>query len=99
MLLVLDDGQIAVGDCAAVQYSGAGGRDPLFLADAYLPFLQEQVRPLLEGREVEEFRAMARHFCELRFDGRPMHTALRYGLTQALLGRAGQGPAPARAAR
>ena len=28
---------------------------------------------------------MAGHFCDLRFDGRPMHTALRYGLTQALL--------------
>ncbi len=85
VLLVLDDGQIALGDCAAVQYSGAGGRDPLFLADAYLPFLHGRLRPLLEGREVEDFRAMARHFCDLRFDGRPMHTALRYGLTQALL--------------
>ena len=31
--LVLEDGSVAVGDCAAVQYSGAGGRDPLFLAD------------------------------------------------------------------
>ena len=32
VMLVLEDGQIASGDCAAVQYSGAGGRDPLFLA-------------------------------------------------------------------
>ena len=31
-MLILEDGQIAWGDCAAVQYSGAGGRDPLFLA-------------------------------------------------------------------
>ena len=29
VMLVLEDGQIAYGDCAAVQYSGAGGRDPL----------------------------------------------------------------------
>lgn len=28
VMLVLEDGQIATGDCAAVQYSGAGGRDP-----------------------------------------------------------------------
>ncbi len=28
VMLVLEDGQIAYGDCAAVQYSGAGGRDP-----------------------------------------------------------------------
>lgn len=85
VLLVLDDGQIASGDCAAVQYSGAGGRDPVFLADAYLPFLEEHIRPRLEGMEVGSFRSMAKHFCELRFDDRMMHTALRYGLTQALL--------------
>ena len=30
VMLVLEDGQIAYGDCAAVQYSGCGGRDPLF---------------------------------------------------------------------
>ena len=28
---------------------------------------------------------MARHFCELEFDGGQLHTALRYGLTRALL--------------
>ena len=32
MLLLLDDGGVEFGDCAAVQYSGAGGRDPLFAA-------------------------------------------------------------------
>ena len=31
VMYVLEDGQIAYGECAAVQYSGAGGRDPLFL--------------------------------------------------------------------
>lgn len=30
VMLILEDGQVAYGDCAAVQYSGAGGRDPLF---------------------------------------------------------------------
>jgi len=33
VVLELENGAIAVGDCAAVQYSGAGGRDPLFLAN------------------------------------------------------------------
>ena len=28
VMFVLEDGQVAYGDCAAVQYSGAGGRDP-----------------------------------------------------------------------
>ncbi|MGL5544295.1 MAG: methylaspartate ammonia-lyase, partial [Cetobacterium sp.] len=35
--LILEDGQVAFGDCAAVQYSGAGGRDPLFLAKDFIP--------------------------------------------------------------
>ena len=30
VMLVLEDGQIATGDCAAVQYSGAGGREDVY---------------------------------------------------------------------
>lgn len=85
VLLELDDGQIAVGDCAAVQYSGAGGRDPLFLAEDFIPMLERHVRPLLEGAEVGRFRDMADAACALRPEGEPLHTAVRYGLTQALL--------------
>ena len=85
VLLLLDDGQIAVGDCAAVQYSGAGGRDPLFLARTFVAFLDRHVRPLLEGAEISSFRGMADAVCALRIDDRPLHTAIRYGLTQALL--------------
>jgi methylaspartate ammonia-lyase len=85
VVLLLDDGQLAVGDCAAVQYSGAGGRDPLFLAADFIPLLERHVRPLLEGAEVKCFRAMAALIDSLRVEGRPLHTALRYGLTQALL--------------
>jgi methylaspartate ammonia-lyase len=85
VLLLLDDGQTAAGDCAAVQYSGAGGRDPVFLAADFIPMLARHVRPLLEGAPVESFRAMAARIEALRVDGRPLHTALRYGLTQALL--------------
>ena len=85
ILLTLDNGTTAVGDCAAVQYSGAGGRDPLFLPEHYLPFLQSHITPLLVGRPVTEFLSNARFFDNLQIDGRRLHTALRYGLTQALL--------------
>ncbi len=85
VLLLLEDGNIAAGDCAAVQYSGAGGRDPLFLAADYLPLLQTRIRPLLEGRTVGSFREMAAELENLEFDGRRLHTAVRYGLSQALL--------------
>jgi methylaspartate ammonia-lyase len=85
VLLMLDDGQVAVGDCAAVQYSGSGGRDPVFLVADYLDFLNQHIRPRLEGREIGPFREMAREISEMRWGGRPLHTALRYGVTQALL--------------
>ena len=39
--IVLEDGQVAFGDCAAVQYSGAGGRDPLFLAKDFIPIIMK----------------------------------------------------------
>jgi methylaspartate ammonia-lyase len=45
--LLLENGDVGIGDCAAVQYSGTGGRDPLFLADNYIPFLQEKIVPML----------------------------------------------------
>ena len=33
VLLVLEDGHVAHGDCVSVQYSGAGGREPRLEAD------------------------------------------------------------------
>ncbi len=89
VVLELEDGRIAAGDCAAVQYSGAGGRDPLLSPERYVPFLERHLRPLLEGAEILPFREAAANVNALRFpDGgepRRLHTALRYGLTQALL--------------
>lgn len=85
IILELEDGQLAVGDCAAVQYSGVGGRDPLFLAGNYLQFMEKNLRPLLEGMEIEPFRKMADRFEKMTFEGRRIHTAIRYGLSQALL--------------
>jgi methylaspartate ammonia-lyase len=83
--LILEDGSVAVGDCAAVQYSGAGGRDPLFQAAQVIPFLERHLKPLLEGRTINPFRTMAAEFEGLEFDGKRLHTAVRYGLSQALL--------------
>ncbi|MCI0498187.1 MAG: methylaspartate ammonia-lyase [Planctomycetales bacterium] len=85
VLLLLEDGQIACGDCAAVQYSGAGGRDGLFLAETYVPFLEKNARPLLQGKAVSGFRDMAAYIDTVTIEGRRLHTALRYGLSQALL--------------
>lgn len=85
IMLVLEDGQIAFGDCAAVQYSGAGGRDPLFLAEEYIPLVEKHIAPKLVGRELDSFKALADEFDHMEIEGKRLHTALRYGLTQALL--------------
>jgi len=51
VMIVSDDGQVAYGDCAAVQYSGAGGRDPLFLAEDFIPIIEKEIAPVLVGQE------------------------------------------------
>ncbi len=57
--LVLDDGQVAWGDCVAVEFSGKAGRDPVFRTDEGLSTIRRAVAPLLQGREVTSFRELA----------------------------------------
>lgn len=83
--LILEDGTVGYGDCAAVQYSGTGGRDPLFLAKEYLPFIEEHIVPLLKQECVGEFKNLAEKYDHLEIGGKKLHTAIRYGITQALL--------------
>ena len=83
--LVLENGQVACGDCAAVQYSGTGGRDPLFLADDFIPLIQQYFRPHLMGETITSFKELAEKYDHLIVNGKPAHTAIRYGITQALL--------------
>lgn len=85
VMLVLEDGQIAYGDCAAVQYSGAGGRDPLFLAEEFIPLIETYIKPQLVGLEADNFRKLAKDMEAITIDGHRLHTAIRYGLSQALL--------------
>jgi methylaspartate ammonia-lyase len=84
-MLILEDGQMAYGDCAAVQYSGAGGRDPLFLAKDFIPIIDKYIKPQLVGREADNFRKLAADLEAITVDGKRLHTAIRYGVTQALL--------------
>lgn len=83
--LVLEDGTVGLGDCAAVQYSGAGGRDPLFLADDFIPFIEKHIKPQLIGEDVSLFRPLAEEYDKMTVNGKRLHTAIRYGISQALL--------------
>ena len=85
VMLILEDGQVAHGDCAAVQYSGAGGRDPLFIAADFIPVIEKEIAPKLIGLELTAFKPMAEAFDKMEINGKRMHTAIRYGITQALL--------------
>ncbi len=85
VMLVLEDGQVAWGDCAAVQYSGAGGRDPLFLAESFIPLIEKDVAAHLVGRELSSFRELAGEIDRMEVGGRRLHTAIRYGVSQAIL--------------
>lgn len=85
VMLVLEDGQIAYGDCAAVQYSGCGGRDPLFLAKDFIPVIENYIKPELIGKEADNFRALSEMVESIHVDGKRLHTAIRYGMTQAIL--------------
>lgn len=86
VMLILEDGQVASGDCAAVQYSGAGGRDPLFLAEDFIPIILEEIAPKLIGQELDSFRRLAGLVeTSKHSDGERFHTAIRYGVSQAIL--------------
>lgn len=85
VMLVLEDGQIAWGDCAAVQYSGAGGRDPLFLAENFIPLIEGEVAKHLVGRELDSFHKLAGEIDRMETGGKRLHTAIRYGVSQAIL--------------
>lgn len=85
VMLILEDGQVAHGDCAAVQYSGAGGRDPLFLAKDFIPVIEKEIAPKLIGRELHSFKELADEFDALQVNGKRLHTAIRYGITQSIL--------------
>ena len=70
VMLVLEDGQVAWGDCAAVQYSGAGGRDPLFLAEDFIPVIDKYIKPALVGKEADNFRELTKMMEAIEVDGK-----------------------------
>ncbi len=85
IMLVLEDGQVAFGDCVDVIFTGVAGRDPLFRPEQHLDYLRSTLRERLIGRSVERFRLLAKEIDGIVHQGRKLHTAIRYGISQALL--------------
>lgn len=87
LLFILENGSVAHGDCAAVQYSGAAGREPLFLADEFIPIIEKEIAPLFKGQKIGTFKELV-SIIENAINpatGRVYHTAIRYGVSQACL--------------
>ena len=85
VMLVLEDGQIAFGDCVDVILAGIAGRDAVFRVAEHLPVLRTTIRDVLRGRRIDRFRPLAEEIEQYQHSGRRLHTAVRYGLSQALL--------------
>ena len=85
IMLILEDGQVAFGDCMDVILSGAAGRDPLFRAAEHIPIVEGVVRDRLQGVDCSQFRELVESLDALHVEGHSLHTAVRYGLSQALL--------------
>ncbi|WP_426244984.1 methylaspartate ammonia-lyase [Nocardioides sp. LHG3406-4] len=90
LMLLLEDGRVALGDCAEVQYAGAGGRSTLIDPDRLLDEAVRGLRPALVGREIDGFRPLAEEIDAALVDGGPISLPLRYGISQALLDAAAQ---------
>ncbi len=85
IIFILEDGCIAYGDCSAIQYSGAGGREPLFRAKDFLEILDKKIFPFLLEKEWKSFRELAEIIENWEENGKNLHSALKYGITQAIL--------------
>lgn len=85
IMMILDDGQVAWGDCTDVIFTASAGRDPLFKAEDHLAIIENELTSLLVGKELESFTALAKEVSLFHRDVTPLHTAVRYGMSQALL--------------
>lgn len=82
--LILNDGYIATGDCASVQYPGVGGREPRFHATELATAIDSYLASALIGLDVSDFRTAAIE-AETLIIRAGLGRAAAYGISQALL--------------
>jgi methylaspartate ammonia-lyase len=84
IMLILDDGYVATGDCASVQYSGVGGREPRLNGHQLARRIETDLRPRLLDTDVRSFHAAAVGM-EAAIGELGLGRAAAYGVSQALL--------------
>ncbi len=82
--LVLDDGVTVWGDMVSVQYSGAAGRDPVFISERIQAITEQRVVPRLLGRSAAHAATSCAEVFDYGEEGR-LPLAIEYGISQALL--------------
>jgi methylaspartate ammonia-lyase len=85
VMVLLEDGGVAFGDCVDVILAGIAGRDPVFRAEEHVALIDGALRELLVGRDARFFRPLAEAVESFRHAGKALHTAVRYGVSQGLL--------------
>jgi len=85
VMFVLENGQIAYGDCAVAQYAASGGREIPPTAEALIEVIEKDVVHRFEGKDITEFKKTAEEFDRLVIDGHRLPSPIRYGVTQAIL--------------
>lgn len=82
--LILEDDTVVWGDMMGVQYSGAGGRDPLFETASIIEIVSKAVVPRLRKVNGSRFRDSC---CEVfaLVKGERLPLSIEYGVSQALL--------------
>ncbi|UVO30433.1 methylaspartate ammonia-lyase [Bradyrhizobium arachidis] len=82
--LVLSDNMVVWGDMMSVQYSGAGGRDPVFQVEVIEALTRFIVMPRLLVADASNFLNASRDVLAYH-ENRRLPLAIEYGVSQALL--------------
>lgn len=85
VIFVLENGDIAYGDCAVAQYAASGGREVPNTAQKLIEIINRDVVPYFEGKDIKEFKKTAEEFDRKLFNGVRLPAPIRYGVTQAVL--------------
>lgn len=85
IMLVLEDGSIAMGDCTSVILVGIAGREGKFDPAELCAQVEGPIAKRLIGVDMIRFKDIAEEMDAFEIDGKRLHSALRYGLSQALL--------------
>jgi methylaspartate ammonia-lyase len=85
VMFLLTDHQVAYGDCLDVIFAGAAGRDRIFKAAEHQGWVEGEVAAFLRGKPIGRFKDLAETLDSLEISGQKLHTAVRYGISQALL--------------